>query len=301
MLVRPLQIQIRRPVEPLSLVQHTFVGHPRIEPDIKRIGDLFVVLRVITQQLTGIEVKPGIDAVALHPHRDLLHQPLSIWVQITRHFVHKQRNRHAPGTLAGDTPVGPVSQHAVDPRAAPIRDPLHALHRLLGGRQQTIACHADKPLGRCTEDDRGLVPPTVRIAVLERFVAQENAALRQGRDDVIIGLKDMLACKHRRVRVVDAITADGVIHLQVVALTHVKVFKAVCRRSVHAASTCLGGHMITQNDRHRRLIKGRRQRQPFQRATLGSPDDLHTFSAKTLGTGFGEGFSDNNPAAIERK
>ena len=54
MLVRPLQIQIRRPVEPLSLVQYTFVGHSRIEPDIKRIGDLLVVLRVVTQQLTGI-------------------------------------------------------------------------------------------------------------------------------------------------------------------------------------------------------------------------------------------------------
>ena len=239
--------------------------------------------------------------MTLHPRRDLLHQPLSIRVQITRHFVHKQRNRHTPGALAGDTPIGPVSQHAVDPRAAPIRDPLHALHRLLGRRQQTIACHADKPLGRCTEDDRGLVPPTMRIAVLERFVAQENAALKQGRDDVIISLKDMLACKHRCVRVVDTITADRVIHLEVVALTHIEVFKPVCRRSMDAASACLGGHMIAQNDRHGRLIKGRQQRQPLQRAALGSPNDLHTFSAKTLGTGFGEVFSNNNPAAIERK
>ncbi len=49
MLVRTLQIQVRRPVEPLSLVQYALVGHPRVKPNVERIGHLLVVLCVLAQ------------------------------------------------------------------------------------------------------------------------------------------------------------------------------------------------------------------------------------------------------------
>ncbi len=69
----------------------------------------------------------------------------------------------------------------------------------------------------------------------------------------------MLASEYRRVWVVYAITADRVIDLKVIALTHVKVFKTMCWRGMHTACACLSGHMIAEDNRYRCLIEGGQQ------------------------------------------
>ena len=43
------------------------MGDTGIKPDVQRISDLLVVFRILAQQLGGIEIKPGIDALDFHP------------------------------------------------------------------------------------------------------------------------------------------------------------------------------------------------------------------------------------------
>ena len=42
--------------------------------------------------------------------------------------VVKRRNRHAPGALAGDAPIGPGLDRALDPVDAPVRHPFDAVN-----------------------------------------------------------------------------------------------------------------------------------------------------------------------------
>ena len=67
----------------------------------------------------------------------------------------------------------------------------------------------------------------------------------------------MLAGKYRRIGVVNAVAANGVVHLEPVPLTHIKIFQTVSRRGVHTAGTGLGGHVLTKDDRYRCLAKRR--------------------------------------------
>ena len=81
-------------------------------------------------------------------------------------LVHEQRNRDTPGSLPGDAPVWPAAHHAANALFAPGRRPLHILDLLQRLATQIAELHADKPLRRRAKDQRRLVPPTMRIAVL---------------------------------------------------------------------------------------------------------------------------------------
>ncbi len=43
------------------------MGDTGIKPDVQRISDLVVVFRILAQQLGGIEIEPGINALVFHP------------------------------------------------------------------------------------------------------------------------------------------------------------------------------------------------------------------------------------------
>ena len=167
-LIRALQVQIGRPTETLPLPQYALVGDAGVKPDIERIRHFFIMNGVVTKQLGWVQLKPGIDTLALHPHRHLLHQRLRVGVNLASRVMYKQGNGDAPGALPGNTPVGPLRQHAVDARPAPVGYPLHVLDRAFSGCEQAVACHADEPLRSGAKNNRRLVAPTVRVAVLER-------------------------------------------------------------------------------------------------------------------------------------
>ena len=179
-------------------------------------------------------------------------------MQIPSDFVHKQGDRHPPGTLTGNTPVRALGKHAVDPRASPVGDPLHAVYGLLGCIKQAVTRHADKPLWRRSENDGRFMTPAVRVAVLEGSMTEQDVTLCERGNNVVIGLKNMLSGKDRRVGVIHPVTPHWVIHLKSVAATHLKVFKAMGWCSMHAPGACFGGHVLTQYDWYRVLAKGRR-------------------------------------------
>ena len=73
----------------------------------------------------------------------------------------------------------------------------------------------------------------------------------------------MLSGKHWRVRVVNTIAPDRVVHLKVVAASHIEVFQTMGRRRVDTARAGVSGHVLTQHDGHRRLVEWRSKKQAF--------------------------------------
>ena len=69
-------------------------------------------------------------------------------------------------TASGNTPIRRIFDHLGDPCLPPLRHKLYVLNRFQCVTAQTFLLHADKPLWRCTENDRRTMAPTMRITVL---------------------------------------------------------------------------------------------------------------------------------------
>src|SRR5256885_7803573 len=131
------------------------------------------MLRVRAEELLRLEREPGVDPAPRDPLGGRLDQLLGARMALAGLFVHEQRNRHPPGALARDTPVGAALDHAADTLLAPCGGPLHAFDVTQGVRAQAGALHADEPLRWGAEDDRGLSAPAMRIALAQRFLVPE--------------------------------------------------------------------------------------------------------------------------------
>ena len=244
-----------------TLVDHGEMGDPGIEPDIEHVGDLLVAIGLVAEQLARIEAVPGVDAVLLDMPGDLLEQFSAAWVRQLGSLVDEQGDRHAPGALARDAPVGTSGDHAGDALLAPGRNPAYFLDRLQRGRPQPFLFHADEPLRRGPERHRRLVPPAMRIAVFELRMGEQMAVLAQQFGDRVVGLPDELAFDHRRTGQVDAVAADriefgGAVFLdQSINRGDREVLDAVARRGVHGAGSVLGGHVIAEQERNFALVE----------------------------------------------
>ena len=85
------------------------------------------------------------------------------------------RDRHAPGPLPADAPVGAERDHRLDPRLAPAGQPADLVDRLEGPAAQVVVVHADEPLLGRPEDHRLLASPAVRVAVHQRQLVDTGA------------------------------------------------------------------------------------------------------------------------------
>ena len=122
MLVRAFEVQIDGRLHIVGMrVMHALVREARIGPHVHDVGDLFVSVGVVAQQLARIELEPRFDAVFLHPLRHFLDQFLRARMQFLRLLVHEQRDGHAPGALARQAPVGTLLDHVEDALLAPAR------------------------------------------------------------------------------------------------------------------------------------------------------------------------------------
>ena len=116
-------------------------------------------------------------------------------------LAHEHGDRHAPGALARDHPVGPALDHAGD--AVLARRPAPSAVSLMarGAGAQRVArpaapsasprcrlVHRDEPLRRVAEDHRLLRAPGVRILMLEPAARDQHAGLDQRLDDGLVGV-----------------------------------------------------------------------------------------------------------------
>src|ERR1700742_1079529 len=151
------------------------------------------------QQCRRVQREPGIDATYLHTSGGKLDELLRTRVQSACLLVNKQRDGHAPGTLARDAPVGSILDHSRDALFAPCRGPLNLLDVAQCMSAKLVLFHADEPLRSRAEDQRCLVTPAMGIAVAIGLVMSQPATLLQHFDDREDGLFHFQTSKQRSV------------------------------------------------------------------------------------------------------
>ena len=160
MLVRSFEIERGGPDEVVPRLQREAVARAGIEPDVQDIGDLLVIggIAVFAQKAFGRALEPGVRALFLDGLDDALQHRL-VAQRLAGLLVDEHRDRHPPGALARDAPVGPRGNHAfepVTPRLGVERGARDRVERLL---PQSVLRHSDEPLRRVAEDQRLLRAP----------------------------------------------------------------------------------------------------------------------------------------------
>ena len=117
--------------EMLRVLQHEGVRRAGVEPDVADVVDLLPVLvgARAEEALARAGLVPGVGALLLEGVGDALVD--RVVLQDLRRAVallaHEHRDRHAPGALARDHPVGPALDHAGDAVLAGGRHPARRL------------------------------------------------------------------------------------------------------------------------------------------------------------------------------
>ncbi len=151
-----------------------------VEPNVHNICFLdesctsAAALKPWRNQIAGISGKPDIGTVFTE---QLLNVTDSLGSNnyLAAVLAVKSGNRHSPGSLPGNAPVSPVSNHIVHSLLAPGGNPLYIFHFL----KQFLAESFDrgKPLLSCPENNGVLASPAVRILVLEEIQMQQAAVI----------------------------------------------------------------------------------------------------------------------------
>ena len=183
MLVRALEVHVRRPAQVRSRLEHGRVAAAGIDPDVEDVG-----LPAELPAAARGTARAGRDELGLGPQVPLLDSPPV--AEDLRHvlddaLVEEQRparaaverhDRHAPDALAREHPVGPVGDHVEEPVRAPRRDPAHVVpdgvQRLC---PEPVLVERDEPLLGRPEQRGVLAPPAVRVLVAERDLRDEGA------------------------------------------------------------------------------------------------------------------------------
>ena len=274
MLIRAFEIQVRGADQFGTRLEHAGMRHPGVKPDVERVGDLFVMRGIVTEQITRLQVEPGLNALTLDALRHLLDQSHGIRVQFAGLPVDEEGDRHTPGALTRDAPVGAVLDHALDARLAPVRRPVHMPDLGHRGIAQAFLLHRDEPLRRGAENDRGLVSPAHRVAVTELRRLDQGSVLFQHLDHMLVGLEHMLTLEQRRTGDKAAIAADRVVHRQPVTLADNVVIHTVAGCRVHRTGTSLERDVVAQHDGHLAVIERVLQQLAIEYRTLCAPDHL---------------------------
>ncbi len=116
MLVGAFQIDVGGPFHVRPVFQRESVGGAGIEPHIENVHDLLPRLTgaLAEEALARPFGKPSIRALGLEGVENALVDGL-----VLKHiavFIGKNTDRHAPGALAREHPVGPVGDHCAQTR-----------------------------------------------------------------------------------------------------------------------------------------------------------------------------------------
>ena len=212
-------------------------------------------------------------------------------------FVDEQAHGHTPGALARDTPVRAILDHARNALLAPFRHELNILdhgHRLFA---QPVLRHRDEPLAGCTENQRGLVAPAMRVAMSEATVCQQGARFAQNIEDQASAFLERHPADERRVGQEVAAAVDGVIHGQAITQADLEVVIAMCRGRVNRASTRIQGDVVAQNHHDLPIQKRVLEMYALQLRSRGRPQDIAVQLHATEG-GFAQAVGQNQPAAV---
>ena len=111
MLVRALEIEVGRPLQVGIAFEREDVRAARVEPDIEDVAHLLEVFGLVrvAEEALGRALEPGVGALGPEGLDHARHH-LGIAQRLAGLLVDEHRDRHAPGALARDAPVGPLSR-----------------------------------------------------------------------------------------------------------------------------------------------------------------------------------------------
>ena len=171
--------------------------------------------------------------------------------------VVENRKRHAPGALARDAPVGAGFHRAANAVAAPMRNPLCAVHLAKRGLADPV--DADEKLLHRAEEDGCFGAPAVGVVVEVISVAEKCAARGEDLEDFLIALiEDMEADELGNATFVGefAVGIDGREDIESVRLASEVVVRAMARRDVHLPRAFFHGDEIGGDDRNLAVEEG---------------------------------------------
>ena len=195
---------------------------------------------------------PCIGALFFDDLFDLLHgfrcdDPLAAVIAV------ESRDRNAPRALAGDAPVLTITDHVVETVMAPGWNETG----VIDGFQCLVAEIIDgsEPLIGRSVDDRLLAAPTVRVLMVQGFLAEESAFMHEGRDHRAFRFPDGLAdeefagfCRHVAFFIDRA--DDRLVELAgiFIGLVDFEVVDAVSRCGMNAAGAGIQRDMVAFQD-----------------------------------------------------
>ena len=277
------------------------MGNAGVEPDIQGVLHLLIARALLgAEQILRMQLEPGIDALRLDALGDFFDQPRGARMQLAGFLIDQQRDRHAPGALPRDAPVRAIAHHAVDARLTPVRHPAHGADLAQRGLAQAGLLHADEPLRGRAKDDRGLVPPAMRVAVREALLAHQRLVRLQRLDHLLIGIEDVLAGEQRRAVQKAPVAADRIIDLQVVAAADDVVLQAMAGSGMHRAGPGLERDMLAKDNRHPAVIKRVLELQPLEGIAAAIGDDPIVLDAPAVHGVLEQPFGDQQPLRAVR-
>ena len=133
-----LALDAGKPRKMLRVFQHKAVGRTGIEPDIENVVDLLpaFVAALAEEALASAGLVPGVGALGLESldDADIHFRIVENLHRTVRLFLDEHRDRHAPGALPRDHPIGAGFDHAGDAVLALCRHPARGPDR----RQRTV-------------------------------------------------------------------------------------------------------------------------------------------------------------------
>src|SRR5437660_864358 len=255
-LVRALEIELGRPVELGTSLEHGGVAATGVEPHVEDVALFPEALaaalrasRVGRQELARRACVPLVGALALaEDRRDVLDDTLLEQERLAAGAVEGD-DRHAPDALPRDDPFEAVRHHVVDAILAPRGDPLDIpLDRLERVGAEIALVEVDEPLLGRAEERRVLATPAVRVRVVERALRDQHAHALEVLDDLGIRVP------HREPREVLDVgdESPGVVYrivdLEAERFAELVVFLAVPWCDVHEAGSLVHPDEVRSGD-----------------------------------------------------
>ncbi len=312
MLVAALEIHVGGPGQVRVERQHRLVARPRVEPHVENVVLAFerrAAARRTAEsrrdEFLDRPLVPGVGAVVVEHRRGALderrrHHRLAAFRAVDG------GNRHAPGALARDAPVGTVRQHVEQSVAPPRGDPRHvAVDRLETGLAQRRLrlgqahrpVEADEPLRRRQEDHRVVAAPAVRVLVGQPLAVPETPTLLERLLDVRVRVEHALAREHLdRVQEVPARAHRG-IDVKAVTDAGIEVVRAVAWRRVDGARAGVERHVVSQHAERHPRVERVQEADPLHLLPLEARDRRAERQARDFRDLRGERFRDDHRAA----
>ena len=261
-LVGALKVERSRPAQVGARLEDEAVGGAGLEPDVEDVRHLLEAGRVVLggEEAGRVGGKPGVGALGRHRLGDPL-DDLRVAERLARIAADEDGDRHAPGALAGDAPVGAGLDHPAQPPLTRGGDEAGGVDGFQRGLPQPGRLHRDEPLRGVAEDQGRLRPPRMGVTVGQRARGEQRPGVGQSRQHSGVGVALLAvgaqhaAAGEQRHRIDEhPVGTHRLRHRHAVAHAELPVVGAVAGGDVDEAAAGLGIDEVAGKQRHGEVV-----------------------------------------------